>query len=258
MDKIAIIKFAKQPRTYNFSLGQLDAHVGDQVIVSTSKGLQIGKIERMQPTANQEYEQVIRKATEKDIKKAEKIADEEKEALKICREKVASEKLAMHLVAARYSFDKETLTFTFFADNRVDFRNLLKLLAKEFKTRIELIQIGVRDKAKETGGLGSCGQELCCSRFLTKLDNISINMAKNQGLALNPNKINGVCGRLLCCLNYENDYYEKCKKQMPKVNSVINTEYGKGKVIKVDCMKRSYNVELNNGEIVTIEKDDKK
>ncbi len=248
------VRFDQKSKIYNFDSNNLNLNLGDAVVVSTAKGLQMGTVEATNVvTPNPNLAKVVRLATKEDKENQIQNMEKEKQALKRCREIVEQEKLKMHVVAAKYSFDKKTLTFQFFAEKRVDFRDLLKILASEFRTRIELMQIGVRDKAKEIGGVGPCGQELCCARFLNKLDNVSINMAKNQDLALNPNKINGVCGRLLCCLNYENDHYKECRKNLPKRGTVVSTDKGQGKVIKTDCLSESYSVELNNGEIIEVE-----
>ena len=159
----------------------------------------------------------------------------------------------MFVLDAHYTFDREQLIFRFVADSRVDFRQLAKDLGSLFKTRIELRQVGIRDKAKEIGGFGPCGRKLCCSNFLNEFDSVSINMAKNQNLALNPTKINGVCGRLLCCLKYENDVYTEYKKGLPNVGKKIKTEKGEGKVLSVDVFNRSYKVLLEDNEILTVE-----
>ena len=163
----------------------------------------------------------------------------------------------MKIIDANYTFDREQLLFRFLADDRVDFRQLAKDLGSIFKTRIELRQVGIRDKAKEIGGIGPCGRKLCCSNFLTEFDSVSINMAKNQNLSLNPSKINGVCGRLLCCLKYENDNYTEYKKNLPDLGNKIKTKEGEGKVVSVDVFKRKYRVLLNEtNEIIEILADD--
>ena len=159
----------------------------------------------------------------------------------------------MNFLDAFYNLDKSQLLFSFLSDDRVDFRELAKKLAQKYKTRIELRQIGVRDKAKRVGGLGPCGLFLCCNSFLTDFNSVSINMAKNQFLALNPSKINGVCGRLLCCLGYENDVYTELKKDFPKLGSIIETEYGIGKIVEIDVFKRTYSVDLKEKGIVEFE-----
>ena len=160
--------------------------------------------------------------------------------------------LDMKLVDVNYTFERTQLFFTFIANDRVDFRDLAKDLAKIYKTRIELRQIGPRDKAKEVGGLGPCGRPLCCSSYLYTFDNITINMAKNQNIALNPNKINGACGRLLCCLSYEDDTYSELKKDLPKVGDIINKDGISGKVISVDVIKKTYRIETKDKEIIEL------
>ena len=158
----------------------------------------------------------------------------------------------MNIIDASFTLDQSQLLFSFYSDNRVDFRDLARDLAAIYKTRIELHQIGVRDKAKKVGGVGICGQKLCCSRFINEFDSVSISMAKNQNLSLNPNKINGVCGRLLCCLKYENCCYKELKKKLPQVGQVVELESGKGKVVSVDVLKQSYEIENMNKEIIKI------
>ena len=179
-------------------------------------------------------------------------------ALKKCREVVSQTDLNMSIIDAYYNFDRSQLLFRFIADERVDFRQLAKDLGAIFHSRIELRQIGIRDKAKEVGGLGPCGRLLCCTSYLKNFDSITINMAKNQNVSLNPTKINGVCGRLLCCLRYENDYYASMKKVMPKLGSTINYQDKKGKVISVDFLKKKYVIELENKEKVEVDLNESK
>ena len=162
-------------------------------------------------------------------------------------------KLNMNILNVNITLNKSQLLFNFLADERIDFRELAKKLAYIYKTRIELHQIGVRDKASLVGGYGQCGRKLCCASFLDNLNSVSINMAKNQSLALNPQKINGVCGRLLCCLAYENDLYKDYKKEFPKPNDVVETEYGKGKVLEVDLFNKKYKVELDDDKAKVVE-----
>ena len=161
----------------------------------------------------------------------------------------------MNFVDSYFTFDKNQLIFSFLSDNRVDFRELAKKLAQKYKTRIELRQIGVRDKAKKIGGIGPCGLFLCCNTFLTDFNSVSINMAKNQFLALNPSKINGMCGRLLCCLGYENDTYTELKKNMPRIGMMADTPMGMGKVVDVDVFKRTYKVDLKEKGIIEFSRD---
>lgn len=261
MSNITGVKFKGTEKIYFFSKNDLDLLYGEKVIVETERGMQIATVEIVDVQDDnkipQKLNDIIRKATDKDLFQEEKNKNDALVCLKKSRDLVESLKLKMQVIDAEYSYDRRQLTFHFLADNRIDFRELVKLLANEYKTRIELRQIGVRDKAKQVGGIGHCGQSLCCSRFLTELDNVSINMAKNQNLALNPNKINGVCGRLLCCLKYEDDQYKDCRKCLPKINSYIETERGMGKVINIDILKKEYSVLLKNNEIIRVI-DDKK
>jgi cell fate regulator YaaT (PSP1 superfamily) len=179
---------------------------------------------------------------------------QEKEAFKTCEKKIKEHGLDMKLMDVEFKFDKSKILFFFTADGRIDFRELVRDLASVYKTRIELRQIGVRDKAKEIGGYGQCGRKLCCHGFLDNLNGVSINMAKNQNLALNPEKINGVCGRLMCCLAYENESYFEYKKDLPRVGEVIKTKEGTGKVIYVDLFAKKYKIETEEGQIIDIEK----
>ena len=181
---------------------------------------------------------------------------EENEVIIKCSELIDKYELDMRIIDASYTFDREQLIFRFVSENRVDFRQLAKDLGSIFKTRIELREFRIRDKAKEIGGFGPCGRKLCCNNFLTEFDSVSINMAKNQNLSLNPTKINGVCGRLLCCLKYENDNYTEYKKGMPDVGQRVKTDKGDGKVISVDVFKRSYKVLLPENEILMVELED--
>ena len=192
-------------------------------------------------------------ANKNDYKKHISNIKDANNAVNKCNDLIQDYKLDMKIIDAFYTFDREQLVFRFVADSRVDFRQLAKDLGAIYKTRIELRQVGIRDKAKEIGGFGPCGRKLCCSNFLTEFDSVSINMAKNQNLALNPTKINGVCGRLLCCLKYENDNYTEYKKGLPVVGKRIKTENGEGKVLSVDIFNRTYRVLLEDNEIITVE-----
>ena len=175
-----------------------------------------------------------------------------KKAMQECEKLIAKYNLNMNLVDASFTFDKEQLIYHFISESRIDFRNLAKELASIFKTRIELRQIGVRDKAKVIGGIGPCGRTLCCTNFLNNFDSVSINMAKNQNLSLNPTKINGVCGRLLCCLTYENDVYEEYRKELPNLGDKVKYEGKEGKVVELDILKKSYTICTNDDEYLTI------
>lgn len=241
---------------YNVILSQFDKlcfceydeklRSGENVIVATDNGLQFGKIISIAEKTPTSFYKVLRKANEDDLKKYESnLEDANKAAIK-CRQLVNDLGLEMHIINAKYSFDRKQLLFNFTADDRIDFRELARKLAGIYHTRIELHQMGIRDKAKEVGGLGICGQCLCCTRFLEKIEGISMNMAKNQNLALNPNKINGVCGRLLCCLAFEDENYLESSKGMPMVGEEIKTPLGKAVVESINIPKRSYKVRIND------------
>ena len=235
---------------------------GNVVVFETENGLQIGEVckdiyKEKQENLDLPLSKVVRIATEDDLSMFNENASATEKALKDARKLSKELELDMNFVEAYYSLDKSQLVFSFLSDNRVDFRELAKKLAQKYKTRIELRQIGVRDKAKKIGGLGPCGLFLCCNSFLTDFNSVSINMAKNQFLALNPSKINGVCGRLLCCLDYENDVYTELKKDLPKIGMVADTPLGMGKVVSVDVFKKTYSVDLKEKGIVEFSKDEK-
>ena len=249
------IKFGENSKTYNFAAAGFNLSEGDNVIVDTEKGSQYGTVValNLENNKNMEYKNVLRIANKNDYKKNINNIRDAKNAVNRCNDLIQEYGLDMKVIDACYTFDREQLIFRFVADNRVDFRQLAKDLGAIYKTRIELRQVGIRDKAKEIGGFGPCGRKLCCNNFLTEFDSVSINMAKNQNLALNPTKINGVCGRLLCCLKYENDLYTECKKGLPLVGKKIKTDQGEGKVLSVDIFNRTYKVLLEDNEIITLE-----
>ena len=242
---------------YYFSPNEISIENGDYVIVDTEQGLQFGKCitdvkQEREDNLVFPLKKIIRVATESDKKIAKENTENAKKALIDAKKISSSLGLDMNFITSNYTFDKKQLFFMYLADDRIDFRELAKKLAQKYKTRIELRQIGVRDKAKLIGGLGPCGLFLCCNSFLTDFNSVSINMAKNQFLALSPSKINGVCGRLLCCLKYEDDIYTDLKKQMPKVGDVIDTSDGKGKVISINILKNSYEVEISKNNIIEV------
>lgn len=240
---------------YFFESDNLNLTEKDYVIVETEKGKQLGKVvvDKVDLiTSQEEIKKIIRKASISDLKKNNKNINDAKVALKSAINIAKKLKLNMSFTEAVFNFDKTQLIIYFVSDTRIDFRNLAKELAALYKTRIELRQIGVRDKAKETSGLGQCGRKLCCSSFLNDLNSVSISMAKNQNLALNPNKINGQCGRLLCCLKYEDEQYLELKKGLPSVGKKIKTENGEGKVLSVNVLNRSYVVELEKGNKIEV------
>ena len=252
------IKLNDNGKTYYFNSNGFPLKYGDNVIVETEKGLQYGEVvsTSINEKNNLEYKNVIRIANKSDYKKhMSNVRDAELAVVK-CNDKITQYGLDMKVIDASYTFDREQLIFRFVSDNRVDFRQLAKDLGSIFKTRIELRQVGIRDKAKEVGGFGPCGRKLCCNNFLTEFDSVSINMAKNQNLSLNPTKINGVCGRLLCCLKYENDNYTEFKKGLPNVGQKVKTANGEGKVISVDVFKRTYKVMLPENEIISVDVND--
>lgn len=243
------VKLNDNGKVYYFDASDVNVNENATVIVETEKGLQYGTVARIIPeneiNNDIEYKPVIRLTTKADSKKhLNNLKDADKAIVK-CNELIEQYGLDMKIIDASYTFDREQLIFRFLADDRVDFRQLAKDLGSIFRTRIELRQVGIRDKAKEIGGFGPCGRKLCCNNFLTEFDSVSINMAKNQNLSLNPTKINGVCGRLLCCLKYENDNYNEYKKGLPDVGNKIKTADGEGKVISVDVFKKKYKVLLS-------------
>ncbi len=258
IDVVGVV-FNDGGRIYYFSPKDLDLEKGVNVVVETERGLQYGKVLTNIKKINEEnlnnpLKRVIRKVTQDDQKLYEKNLIDSAKAYDACKELINKHKLAMNLIDASYTLDRQQLLFRFYADERVDFRKLVKDLAALYKTRIELRQIGVRDKAREVGGIGPCGRLLCCSKFLYNFDAVSINMAKNQNIALNPNKINGVCGRLLCCLTYENDEYIKAKAGLPEIGETVELKEGRGKVFSIDVLNRKYKVGIDNYGIVTVEK----
>lgn len=222
--------------------------VGDNVVIKTSRGEQYGKIDGVVLDKNNEINDIyiIRKASKKDYNNYLKNLRLSEDMLKFARAEATKLKLNMNLISADVTLDNKHLLYQFVADERVDFRELAKSIAGKYKLRVELRQIGARDKAKLIDGIGPCGRPLCCTSFLDKLDSISMNMAKNQGLALNPSKINGACGRLMCCLTYENDNYAECRKQLPEIGKMVETEFGTGKVISEDVLNLKYTVNINN------------
>ena len=235
MKKVIGVRFKEVGKTYFFDPGELEIKEGDGVIVETARGVEFGDVVEAPHDVADEMvvaplKAVERVATEQDWETRKKNRAKEKEAFALCAERVAAHKLEMKLVDVEYAFNGSKIVFYFTADGRVDFRELVKDLAGVFKTRIELRQIGVRDEAKMLGGLGSCGRPVCCNSFLTDFQPVSIKMAKEQNLSLSPTKISGLCGRLMCCLKYEQDAYEFMRKQMPKVGKEIYTPDGPGVV----------------------------
>ena len=245
--KVFGVIFKDGHKTYDF-LGDDDLKKDDYVIVETDKGLQYAKINAvyLEKEESDNLKSIIRKATEEDKNQYLENLKDAEVALKKCRKFVEELDLNMKVLNAQFTFERTQLLFNFIADERVDFRELARKLAGVYHTRIELRQIGARDKAREIGGIGICGGELCCRRFLDQMEVISISMAKDQNLALNPSKINGACGRLLCCLAYENQNYLDNLKDLPQVGDVIKTKSGEGEVVSIDILNRKYQVMIDN------------
>ena len=262
MIDVVVVSVKHTGNVYYLSPGDWNLKKGDAVVIETENGLQIGNVVKEKYKEKSEnlvlpLNKIVRIATEADLNNSNENAEQAQKALVYAKKCSSELELDMNFVDAYYNLDKSQLVFSFVSDNRVDFRDLAKKLAQKYKTRIELRQIGVRDKAKRVGGLGPCGLFLCCNTFLTDFNSVSINMAKNQLLALNPSKINGVCGRLLCCLGYENDLYTDLRKDLPKIGMVADTELGMGKVVDVDIFKNTYKVDLGEKGIIEFVKDKK-
>ncbi len=259
MHDVAGISFKDNGKLYFFKVNDLKIKDGDFVVVETDKGLQIGKVVISNIINKDELENmksIIRIATNRDLKNYEINKRDAEEALETARSIAKELDLNMNLLEANYTLERKQLIFLFVSETRVDFREMARELASIYKTRIELRQIGVRDRAKEISGLGQCGRELCCSSFLRNMtDGVSINMAKNQNLALNPSKINGQCGRLLCCLSYEDDVYTERRVGLPNIGDVVRTNKGKGTVVSLDILKRSYQVDVPDEGRITVNLD---
>lgn len=246
------VRFRGAGKVYHFDPLDVPVAVADYVIVATARGDEMGQVTEAphDVTASQivgELKPVLRKASANDIARAEQYREKEIEAVTVCQEHIGKVGLQMKVVSAEFSYDGSRLTFYFTAENRVDFRALVRDLARTFRARIDLRQIGVRDEAKLVGGLGPCGRPLCCATWLTQFSPVSIRMAKQQNLPLSPMEISGLCGRLLCCLTYENDYYREVRGMFPKVGRTVDTPYGRGKVIKVSVLRETVTLLLEDG-----------
>lgn len=255
MKVILGVRFKKPGKVYFFDPGNLHIALKTKVIVETALGEELGEVvvkkKLLSDTElNTPLKKIIRIANYKDIKHHDENKKKEKEAFKICEEKIKKLKLDMHLTEVQYSFDNSKLLFCFTADGRIDFRELVKELAAIFKTRIELRQIGVRDEVRRIGGNGVCGRELCCCSFLNNFETVSIKMAKEQNMSLNPSKISGNCGRLMCCLKYEQNVYEDKLKHLPKIGATVQTDEGEGIVDSIETLREIVKVKLkdDNGE----------
>lgn len=259
MVKTVGVRFKKAGKIYYFDPDEINIKLGDNVIVETIRGIEFGEVvlgirEVPEDQIVAPLKKVIRVATEEDKVIYQQNKSKEKDALAICIQKVQQHNLEMKLIDVEYTFDNNKIIFYFTADGRVDFRELVKDLASVFKTRIELRQIGVRDESKMIGGIGPCGRALCCSSFLGDFAPVSIKMAKEQSLSLNPTKISGICGRLMCCLKYEQEAYEYARKVVPRIGSLVDTPEGKGEIVDNNLLKEQVKVMLelqeNNMRVV--------
>ncbi len=253
MQRVVGIKFKNSGKIYTFSTNGLDLYIGDDVVVDSSVGLSLGKVvfnnrEIDELELSEPLKSVLRKATEKDLKNYKELEQKAEKDIVLVKGKVKELGLEMKIVSAEYLLDGSKIVIEFSAEDRVDFRDLLKELAAMLKVRIELHQVGQRDEVKIKGGIGPCGEICCCSRFLNDFEHVTVKMAKTQGLSLNPTKISGLCGRLMCCLAYENKGYEEILRKMPKLNTMINTPKGNGVVTYNDILRERVSVKIPNGE----------
>ena len=259
MIKIIGVRFREAGKIYYFSPGKRKISRGDQVIVETARGVEMGRVVLGEKEVPEEeivspLKEVTRIATEEDLKRVKRNREKEKEAFVVCEQKIKKHQLQMKLVGAEYTFDNNKLLFYFTADGRIDFRELVKDLASVFRTRIELRQIGVRDETKMMGGIGICGRELCCKRFLSDFAPVAIKMAKEQNLSLNPGKISGLCGRLMCCLKNEYETYEYLNSRLPGVGDFVTTPDGvKGQVQSVNVLRQTVKVLTEQGDVKEVQ-----
>ena len=258
--KLASVKFKSAGKIYYFSTN-LKLKKDDRVVVETARGLELGEISQELKDISEfnldtELKKIVRKATKKDIENYQKNVRDAKQALVTCKEIVSRYDVNMQLTNCEYTLDKAKVIFMYTSDDRVDFRELLKELAVVFKCRIELRQIGPRDKAKVIGGIGTCGLPLCCSTLLGEFNGVSINMAKNQMLAINIEKISGACGRLMCCLKYEDDVYQDKLGKLPNIGAIVKTEDGTGEVDSVETLKERVKVKFKNEDVYTYKRYD--
>ena len=263
MKRIIGVRFKRLGKIYFFDPKWLEVKKGESVIVETAQGEEIAEVVVPNRMIEEEkvvapLKKVLRLASPRDIKHAEECKKKEKEAFELCNKKIKEHNLQMTLTDVEYKFDNSKILFYFTADGRVDFRELVKDLASIYKTRIELRQIGVRDEVKRIGGNGVCGRELCCCSFLSDFETVSIKMAKEQNISLNPSKISGNCGRLMCCLKYEQEVYEEKLKKLPNVGAIVKTPDGKGEVEGLETLKETVKVRIKDGEIFKIKKYDAK
>ena len=253
MTTVIGVRFRSAGKVYYFAPDGLEYSKGQYVIVETARGIEYGEVVIPNKTIKDEMvvqplKKVIRLVTKEDEEKIRINEEQEEEAFKICKEKIVKHELDMKLVSVEYTFDNNKILFYFTSDDRVDFRELVKDLASVFRTRIELRQIGVRDETKMCGGIGICGRGLCCNTFLCDFQPVSIKMAKEQNLSLNPVKISGICGRLMCCLKYEEESYEETKGRLPEQGQIVQTPEGIGKIIEVKLLREQVKVAVEKKE----------
>ncbi|WP_022668180.1 PSP1 domain-containing protein [Desulfospira joergensenii] len=242
MTKVAGVKFKRAGKIYDFKSDAFVLNPGDHVIVETEQGLGFGIVAKPPAETDskgKKLKQIVRIATKEDFIRREELKQLEKRAQGFCLDCINDLGLLMNLFSVECTFDRNKLTFFYTADGRIDFRELIKLLVKEYSIRIEMRQVGIRNLSKHCGGIGKCGREICCSSFMSGFEPVSIKMAKEQRLSLNPTKISGVCGRLMCCLTFENQTYKQLKKKMPKLGKTITIEEGQGKVVRQNVLKES-------------------
>lgn len=255
------VKFDPNGQTGFFRNNRFNLKSNLTIIVNSERGLQFGKIINIIDDTsnfdNVDLYDVVRISTKKDYLQHVDNLNIMDDVVKKCRKLVLKNGLPMNILDGSYNFDRSQLLFRFVAEERVDFRQLAKELGSTFRTRIELRQVGIRDKAKEVGGIGPCGRLLCCSSFLNSFDSVTISMAKNQNVSLNPTKINGVCGRLLCCLKYENDVYSEYKEKLPNLGNKITYDGKSGKVISLDVLKRKYKIQFEDKSIMEVDTSEK-
>ena len=257
MAEIVGVRFKKAGKVYYFDPAGIELEVNDYVVVETARGLEMGYVvispkQVLVSEITTPLKPIVRKAEEEDIKRVQEIVGKEEEALAECGKLIAESNLSMKLLSAQYNLDESRLTFFFSAEERVDFRELVRKLTNRFKTRVELRQIGPRDEAKLAGGFGRCGRPLCCMSFLSEFAPVSIRMAKEQALPLNPMKISGLCGRLLCCLGYESEQYQTMKGRLPKEGQRVSTPMGVASVVGSNPLKETVSVELESGATVEL------
>ncbi|QVK19661.1 stage 0 sporulation family protein [Mycoplasmatota bacterium] len=253
--KVIAVRFKNVGKKYFFDPRDIDLKVNDKVLVETIRGIEFGEVvsDIKLVTKDEVFlpiKPIIRKATDEDLKKYYQNKEEESHILDKCQQLIIKNELSMRLLGCEYTFDRTKLIIYFSAENRIDFRQLVKDLASIFRTRIELRQVGVRDAAKYIGGLGPCGRVLCCNTFLGNFDTVSIKMAKNQNLSLNPQKISGACGKLLCCLRYESEFYDEMSKLMPRVGEIVTTPDGEGKVFGINALLDTVKVIITESSAV--------